>query len=106
MLFPSGNSVLELLAGVERNDPAGGNRDFLAGLRITSGTLGFVAQLEIPKAGQLDAAPGLKSGADLSKKSIHERFALALGQPRLLKKNLDEVRLGHGVVILHNDFPF
>jgi hypothetical protein len=56
---------LQLLAGVEGDDAARADRDFLAGLRVAAGALRLVAQLEVAEARKLDAFAALERSPDL-----------------------------------------
>src|SRR5262245_48049312 len=85
---------LELLAGVEGDDPAGADRDLLAGLGIASGTLRLVAQLEVAEAGELDALPPLQRPPNFLEERLDHVFGLALVQADLFKQQVGELGLG------------
>ena len=59
---------------MERNDTAGRDRDFLTRLRVASGALGLVAQLEVAETGKLHGAAMLQAGANLVEKHIDKQL--------------------------------
>src|SRR5258708_29152590 len=84
---------LQLLAGVERTDAAGADRDLLAGLRVAPRPLRLVAQLEVAEAGELDAFAALQSAANLLEEGFDHVLGLALVQPDLLEQQVGELGL-------------
>ena len=67
---------------MERNDTAGRDRDFLTRLRVASGALGLVAQLEVAETGKLHGAAMLQAGANLVEKHIDKQLRFALRKTR------------------------
>src|SRR5919109_1680751 len=84
---------LQLLAGVEGDDPAGAYWYFLAGLGIAARALRLVAQLEVAEAGKLDALPALERSADLLEERFDHVLGLALVQPDLLEQEVGQLGL-------------
>ena len=74
--------------------PPGRNRNFLAGLRISTGTLGLLPQLEVAEAGELDTIATLERQTDFLEKALHHIFGFALVETHLLEKHVGELRLG------------
>src|SRR5919204_6767971 len=84
---------LQLLAGVERDDPAGADRDLFAGLRVAAGALRLVAQLEVAEPRKLDALAALERAADLLEERFHHVLRFALVEADLLKKQVRQLGL-------------
>ena len=93
---------------MERNDTAGRDRDFLTRLRVASGALGLVAQLEVTETGKLHGAAMLQAGANLVEKHIDKQLRFALRKTHPVKQNIDQIGFRHrrpdggGKIILFN----
>src|SRR5690348_7070015 len=85
---------LQFLARVERDNPTRSDRDLFAGLRIASGALRFLPQLEIAKTGQLDAVAGLQRDSDLLEKALDHVLGLPLIEAELFEEQVGEFGFG------------
>src|SRR3954463_15960705 len=83
----------QLLASLKGDNAAGADGNLLAGLRIASGTLRLVAQLEVAEAGELHAFAALQGAADLLEEGFDHVLGLALVQPDLLEKQVGKLGL-------------
>ena len=81
---------------MEGHDPARRDGNFFARLGIAARTLGFVAQLEIAEAGQLDRFAAFECIADFVKEGFHHVLGLALVQADLLEEQFGQLGLGQG----------
>src|SRR5512134_77659 len=84
---------LQFLAGMEGDDPAGADRDLLAGLRIAAGALRLIAELKVTESGELDALAALERSPDLLKKRLDHILGLALVQADLLEQEVGQLGL-------------
>src|SRR5687768_14051368 len=84
---------LQLLAGMEGDDPAGAYWYFLAGLGVAARALRLVAELEVAEAGELDALAALQRAPNLLEKRLDHVLGLALVQPDLLKQQVGQLGL-------------
>src|SRR5215208_3884025 len=84
---------LQLLAGMERHDTAGADRNFLAGLRIAARALRLVAKLKVAEARELDAFAALERPPDLLEEGLDHVLGFALVQPDLLEKQVGQLSL-------------
>src|SRR5687768_12940965 len=84
---------LQLLAGMEGDDPAGADGDFLAGLGVAARALRLVAQLEVTEARELDALAALERAPDLLEKRLDHVLGLALVKPDLLEQQVGQLGL-------------
>ena len=93
---------LEFLAGVECDNPAGRDRDLLAGLGIAAGTLRLVPQLKVAETGQLHAFSAFQRLTHLLEEGLDHVLGLALVQPDLLEQQVGKVGFGerHGFPLL------
>jgi hypothetical protein len=78
---------------VERDDPARGDGNLLAGLGIAPWPLRFVAQLKIAEARQLHAVAALQRPADFVEESFDHVFGFTLVQADPLEQHLGEFGL-------------
>ena len=78
---------------MEGDDPAGADRDLLAGLRIAAGALRLIAELEVTEAGELDALAALERPPELLKKRLDHILGLALVQADLLEQKVRQLGL-------------
>src|SRR5579859_367007 len=95
------HQALELLAGVEGHYATGGDRDFLAGLRIAPRALRLLAQLEVAEARELHHFPALEGDANLLEKRLDHVLGLALVEPDLLEHEVGELGLGESDFFFH-----
>src|SRR5262245_25322901 len=93
---------LQLLAGVESNDAAGADRDFLAGLWIATRPLWLIAQLEVAEPGELDALAPLQGPADLFKERLDHVLGLALVEPDFFEQKVGKFGLGQRHFLLRS----
>ena len=70
---------------MERHHAPRGDRDFFAGFGVASGTLRFVAQLEIAEAGQLDALALFQLRTNLLEERFYHILGFALVEPHFFK---------------------
>src|SRR5436190_3258615 len=83
---------LEFLPGSERDHPARGDGDLLAGLGVAAGPLVLLAELETAEARQLDLVPALERLAHDLEVGVHEILGFALVQADLLEQALGHLR--------------
>src|SRR3954452_24168286 len=79
------DEALELLAGVECNNTAGGDRDLFSRLWIAPGPLRVLAELKISESRQLHHFTPFEGNPDLLEKGLHHVLGLALVQAHLLE---------------------
>src|SRR6266404_1280950 len=95
-------SVLEHLAGLEREHTAGADRDLFAGLRIATDASVLVAHHEVAEAGDLDLLAALQRFLDGVEHGLDDFGRFLLREPAyLLVDVLDDVGLRHGTALLH-----
>src|SRR5438067_1109642 len=92
---------LQLLAGVEGDDAARADRDLFAGLRVATGALRLVAQLEVAEARELDRFAPLERAADLLEERLDHVLRFALVEADLLEKEVRQL----GLRQRHQDLP-
>src|SRR6476660_3708149 len=85
---------LELVAGVEGDDPARLDRDRLAGARIPAGAWRLGADLEVAEARDLDVLAFDQAAGDEVEEGVDHVLRLALVQADLLEQELRQLRLG------------
>src|SRR5450432_4178959 len=95
------HEALQLLARMEGHHPPRGNGDFLAGLGITSRTLGFLAQLEVAEARELHHFAAFEGDADFLEEGLDHVLRLPLVQADFLEHEVGEFRLGEGDFVFH-----
>src|SRR5215510_14322779 len=88
------DSRLQFLSGPERDDAASADRNLLAGLRIASGTLVLIAQIEITESRQLHLLTGRQRRAQLFEEEIDELASLALVEAQLIEQGFSNLRFG------------
>ena len=71
---------LHLWTGMKRHHPPRADLDRLSGPWVPPGTCTFLAQNEVPEAGQSDIFPGGQRCADLVKERIDQRLTCLYGQ--------------------------
>jgi hypothetical protein len=64
------------------------------------GTLVFISQVEITKAGQLDLLPVGERGTHFFEEQINELPRLALIEPKLIEERFRHLRLGQGHLVI------
>src|SRR5690242_13780691 len=69
---------LQFLAGMKSHHSSRGNGYFFTGLRIATGALRFIPQLEIAKTRKLDTIAILQRDANLLVEGFHHVFGFAL----------------------------
>ena len=78
---------------MEGDDPAGADRDLLAGLRVAAGALRLVTELEVAEARELDAFAALERTPYLLEKRLDHVLGLALVQTDLLEQKVGQLGL-------------
>src|SRR6185437_8272046 len=91
---------LQFLSGTEGHHAPRADRDLLAGLGVTSGTLVFVAQIEITEAGELYLLAVRKSRANFLEEEIHELPRFPLVETELVEQRFRHLRLGQGHLVI------
>ena len=95
--------VLQDLAGLERQDPAGADRDLLAGLRVPPRARVLVAHDEVPEAGDLDLLASLEGLLDRVEDGLDDLGGLLLRESaNLLVDVLNDVGLRHDRLLLYH----
>src|SRR5215471_2184174 len=84
---------LQLLRRMERHDTARRDRNLLTRLGVSAGTLGFVTQLKVAEAGELDAGPVLERETNLLEEGLHHVLRFALVETDLLKEKIGQLGL-------------
>src|SRR2546427_3745789 len=85
---------LQFLTGVEGDNAAGRDRNFLTRLGVASRSLRLFAELEISETGQLDAVAGLERDADFLEEALDHVLGFALVEPELLEKQIGKFGFG------------
>ncbi|MNL45170.1 hypothetical protein D3C87_1677930 [compost metagenome] len=87
--------MLQDIGSLEGHDPTRRNRHFLAGLRVTSDTLVFRADLEGREGGKLYDLAANDRVADLINYCLYELRRLSPGEPNLAKYRFRQVCTRH-----------
>src|SRR6266542_1414016 len=85
---------LKFLTGVEGDDTASRDRNFLTGLGVASRSLRLFAELEIAETRQLDTVAGLERDADFLEEALDHVLGFALVKPELLEKQIGKFGFG------------
>src|SRR5215203_1451470 len=86
------NPSFQFLTGPERHDAPGTDWNLFASLRIASGPLVLVAQIEVAEAGQFHLAAVGQRTAHFLKEQIDELARLALVEPELIEQRFGDLR--------------
>src|ERR1700722_4581461 len=95
----SADRVLEALAGRERRNPACGDLQHRARLRIAPGARFALADHEAPERDQLDLVTGLERAGDLVEDQIDDLSGLTLRQLVFVGQGLDDIGFGHCLIL-------
>src|SRR5215469_1482498 len=87
---------LEFLPRAERYDAPRADRDLLAGLRIATGALVLVAQIEVAEAGELHLLTARQRRTNFLEKEIHQLACFSLVQPELAEQRFRHLRFRQG----------
>jgi hypothetical protein len=90
------NSVLQLGAGVESNNSAGRDSDFLSRLWISPRSLRLVSQLKISEACKFYFLARLQACANFTKEGLDHFLGFATSQTNTVDEVLREVEFGDG----------
>src|SRR6185437_5336861 len=91
---------LQFLSGTERHHAPRADGNLLPGLGIASGTLVFVAQVEIAETGELHLLTVRKSRANFLEEEIHELPRFPLVEAELVEQRFRHLRLGQGHLVI------
>src|SRR6266545_3694188 len=85
---------LQFLTGVESDDAASRDGDFLTRLGVAPRPLRLFAELEIAETGQLDAVVRFERDADFLEEALDHVLGFALVESELLKKQIGKFGFG------------
>src|SRR5688572_3222248 len=88
------DAFLQLLAGAERHDGAGGNRNLFAGLGVAARALVLAPQVEVAEARKLHLATLLERFAERVEERVDEFLRLALVEPDFVEQPFCHFCLG------------